>query len=145
MEDARLHASTARGVPFVRGIEQARRWAMAQSDADRLGAPGSAEPGAEFDDRDPTPDDPMDRMERGRAYRADGITVYFNARKCWHTGVCLRGLPLVFDVRRRPWVRADLDTPERIAAQIEMCPSGALSYELTGQAPEERDAAPKLH
>lgn len=114
---------------------------MAQPDDDRHDGRGSDGPGAEHDDRDPTPDYPLDRCERGRAYRADGITVYFNARRCWHTGVCLRGLPLVFDVHRRPWVREDLDTPERIAAQIEMCPSGALSYDLTG-AVDKPDSAP---
>lgn len=86
------------------------------------------------DDRDPLDSDPADERARGRDYPAEGITVYFNARKCWHTGVCLRGLPLVFDVNRRPWVRSDLDTPEVIAAQIDRCPSGALSYELTGGA-----------
>jgi len=104
---------------------------MSQSDHDRSDEPGRQEPDAGFDDRDPTPDDPADKAERGRAYRAEGITVYFNARKCWHTGVCLRDLPHVFDVHRRPWVRADLDTPERIAALIDRCPSGALSYDLT--------------
>lgn len=89
---------------------------------------------SESDDRDPQPTDPVDRSERGRAYRAAGITVYFNARTCWHTGICLRGLPLVFDVQRRPWVRADLDSPLAIAAQIEACPSGALSYELSQES-----------
>ncbi len=84
----------------------------------------------EPDDRDPQEGDPLDKAERGRAYRADKITVYFNARRCWHVGTCLRGLPHVFDVSRRPWVRADLDTPEAIAAQVEACPSHALSYEL---------------
>lgn len=88
-----------------------------------------------FDDRDPTPDDPDSAEGRGRAYFADRITVYFNARKCWHTGVCLRGLPLVFEVGRRPWVRADLDTPERIAAQIDLCPSKALTYEIGPDQP----------
>lgn len=89
-----------------------------------------------LDDRDPTPDDPESKEDRGRAYFADGITVYFNARKCWHTGICLRGLPLVFEVGRRPWVRADLDTPERIAAQIDLCPSKALTYDLVAGAVE---------
>lgn len=84
----------------------------------------------EADDRDPQPTDPVDKSDPGRAYRADGITVYFNARRCWHTGICLRGLPEVFDVGRRPWIRADLNTPRTIATQIEACPSGALSYEL---------------
>lgn len=82
------------------------------------------------DDREVRPED--EGQPRGRAYRADGITVYFDPRACWHTGDCLRGLPHVFDVRRRPWVRADLDTPERIAAQVRACPSGALDYEMPG-------------
>ncbi len=85
---------------------------------------------SQVDDRDPTPEDPASEEDRGRSYEAAGITVYFNARKCWHTGMCLRGLPAVFEVGRRPWVRADLDTPENIAAQIDKCPSGALSYDL---------------
>ncbi|MFO7544433.1 MAG: (4Fe-4S)-binding protein [Trueperaceae bacterium] len=84
--------------------------------------------GASTDDRDPRPDDA--EQARGRAYRAEGITVYFDPRACWHTGDCLRGLPHVFDVGRKPWVRADLDTPERIAEQVRACPSGALSFEL---------------
>lgn len=67
---------------------------------------------------------------RGRAYSAPGITVYFDARKCIHSGVCVRGLPEVFDVKRRPWVRADLATPDTVAARIDICPSGALSYDL---------------
>lgn len=72
-----------------------------------------------------------DRSEnRGRAYRADGITVYFDAHKCIHSGVCVRGLPEVFDVNRRPWVRADLAAPSVVAARIDLCPSGALSYDL---------------
>jgi len=101
-------------------------------------SPVDASPEDAFDDRTPTAEDPEDKAVRGRAYRADGITVYFNARKCWHTGICLRGLPEVFDVGRRPWVRADLDTAERIAAQIDLCPSAALSYDLVGEAGEPR-------
>lgn len=90
-----------------------------------------------LDDRDPQPGDSAERIERGRAYRADGITVYFNARKCTYAGVCVRGLPQVFDPSRRPWIKADLDTPENIAARVEMCPSGALSYELHGSDTNE--------
>ena len=65
-----------------------------------------------------------------RRYRADDITVYFDARTCWHSGVCVRGLPAVFDVTRRPWIDASADSPEAIAARIDLCPSGALSYDL---------------
>lgn len=90
----------------------------------------------EHDDRDEVSEDGSVELARGRAYPAAGITVYFNTQRCQHTGVCLRGLPLVFDVNRRPWIRSDLGTPANIAAQIDRCPSGALSYEL--HAPESR-------
>ena len=103
----------------------------AAGDAARVPTNGPASSDS-ADDRDPRPDDA--ERPRGRAYRAEGITVYFDPRAFWHTGDCLRGLPHVFDVRRRPWVRADLDTPERIAKQVEACPSGALQFELPGDA-----------
>lgn len=81
------------------------------------------------DDRLPAKSDSGEES-RGRRYTADGITVYFDARRCWHSGVCVRGLPAVFDVKRRPWIDAAADTPEAIAARIDLCPSGALSYDL---------------
>lgn len=78
------------------------------------------------------------RARGGRSYRSPGITVYFEARLCQHSGVCVRGLPQVFDVQRRPWVRADLATPAEVAALIDRCPSGALGYDWAeeGGAPD---------
>jgi len=43
--------------------------------------------------------------------------------------VCVRGLPLVFDPRRRPWIELASATSEQIVAQVARCPSGALSIE----------------
>jgi uncharacterized Fe-S cluster protein YjdI len=43
-----------------------------------------------------------------------------------HSGVCARGLPLVFDPRRRPWVDTSQAEAEVIAEQVARCPSGAL-------------------
>jgi uncharacterized Fe-S cluster protein YjdI len=102
-----------------------------------LGEPGAsqdAQPRSDvqeraLDDRLPAQSDSGEES-RGRRYRADGITVYFDARRCWHSGVCVRGLPAVFDVKRRPWIDAAADTAEVIAARIDLCPSGALSYDL---------------
>lgn len=87
------------------------------------------------EDMKPSVDGPV--ADLGRAYRAPGITVYFNARLCQHSGVCVRGLPQVFDTQRRPWIRADLAAPEEVAALIDRCPSGALQYDW----PEERRPA----
>lgn len=75
--------------------------------------------------------------KRLQVYHADGITVTFDPNVCIHSGVCVRGLPAVFDVKRRRWVRPELATPEDVAAQIRQCPSGALQYVLTGDAGDE--------
>ena len=69
-----------------------------------------------------------------QTYEAPGITVTFDPNICRHTGVCVRGLPLVFDVKRQRWVRPELATPEEVAAQVARCPSGALQFRLPGSA-----------
>ena len=63
-------------------------------------------------------------------YRNDKITVRYDPEICIHAGDCVRGLPSVFDVAKKPWVDVDRALPQDIAAQIEKCPSGALSYVL---------------
>ena len=69
-----------------------------------------------------------------QTYEAPGIVVTFDPNVCKHTGICLRGLPAVFDVRRKRWVRPELAAPEEVAAQVARCPSGALQYRLTSAA-----------
>ena len=66
-----------------------------------------------------------------QTYEAPGIVVTFDPNVCRHTGVCLRGLPAVFDVTRHRWVRPELATADEVAAQVERCPSGALQYRRT--------------
>lgn len=71
--------------------------------------------------------------KRLQVYEADEITVTFEPDLCIHSGVCVRGLPAVFDVRRRRWVMPELGTAPEIAAQIERCPSGALKYRMRNE------------
>jgi len=66
--------------------------------------------------------------KRLQTYPVDEITVTFDPNVCVHSGVCLRGLSAVFDVRRKDWVRPNAATPDQVAAQVERCPSGALQY-----------------
>ncbi len=68
--------------------------------------------------------------KRVQVYETPEITVTFDPNICIHSGVCVRGLPAVFDVRRRDWVRAYAASAEEVAAQIKRCPSGALQYRL---------------
>ena len=65
-------------------------------------------------------------------YTSGELTVIWQPTLCEHSGVCFRGLPQVFDPRRRPWIVIDAATSEEIAAQVERCPSGALTCERGG-------------
>jgi uncharacterized Fe-S cluster protein YjdI len=70
------------------------------------------------------------RPRRLQTYETDEIIVTFDPSICTHSGVCVRGLPAVFDVKRKRWVRPDLGSAEEVAAQVRRCPSGALQYQL---------------
>lgn len=68
--------------------------------------------------------------QRLQVYETPEITVTFAPDVCIHSGVCVRGLPAVFDVKRKRWVRPELATAADVAAQVSRCPSGALQYQL---------------
>jgi uncharacterized Fe-S cluster protein YjdI len=68
--------------------------------------------------------------KRLQVYETDEISVSFDPNICIHSGVCVRGLPKVFDIKRKRWVRPELATAQQVAAQIERCPSGALQYKM---------------
>ena len=64
-----------------------------------------------------------------KRYRNGDVTVIWQPSLCVHSTICFRGLPQVFDPRRRPWVVLEGTDTETIVRQVEECPSGALSYE----------------
>jgi len=65
-------------------------------------------------------------------YHGEKITVYFDAERCMHAGTCVREMPEVFNVDRRPWVNPDAADPEKLSAMVVTCPSGALTCEIDG-------------
>ncbi len=67
-----------------------------------------------------------DRPRRLQIYEAPDVTVTFDPNICRHTGICLRGMPSVFDIREKRWVRPELASAAEVIAQVEKCPSGAL-------------------
>jgi uncharacterized Fe-S cluster protein YjdI len=80
-----------------------------------------------------------------KAYSSDEVVIRFDARRCIHAEACVRGLPSVFDARRRPWIQADAAGAEEIAAVVEGCPSGALTFErLDGGPMEEAPDTPEI-
>jgi len=64
-----------------------------------------------------------------KKYSNREITIVWKPALCIHSGICFRGLPAVFDPRRRPWIQMENNTSEQMIAQVGKCPSGALSIE----------------
>ncbi|MBX3175372.1 MAG: NAD(+)--rifampin ADP-ribosyltransferase [Gemmatimonadaceae bacterium] len=64
--------------------------------------------------------------KRLQTYETPEITVTFDPEVCIHSGKCVRGLPGVFDVKRKRWIALEAASPDEIAAQVARCPSGAL-------------------
>lgn len=88
----------------------------------------------------PTPaSGPEERKLPGveRTYRTEQIAVYWEPQLCIHTANCLKALPAVFDVRRRPWVLVDAAPADAIADAVMRCPTGALRFERFDGAAEE--------
>ena len=64
--------------------------------------------------------------KRLQTYESDTIVVTFDPNLCTHSGQCVRGLPAVFDIRQKRWVRPENAPADAVAAQVARCPSGAL-------------------
>ena len=62
-----------------------------------------------------------------KEYTNGEITVVWQPHMCTHSTKCWKGLLPVFDPRRKPWVDMNGASSEDIVAQVNQCPSGALS------------------
>jgi putative redox protein len=75
-------------------------------------------------------------------YTNGEITVVWEPDLCRHGGACARGLPAVFRPRLRPWIDLTPSDSTTIAAQVERCPSGALSWFKNGTGdPDNRSSS----
>lgn len=84
-------------------------------------------------------------MSRLHAYDGPQIRVTYDVARCIHAAECVRGLPAVFDPRRRPWVSPGAAPADDVADVILRCPTGALGWErLDGRYAEEPESANTL-
>jgi uncharacterized Fe-S cluster protein YjdI len=67
-------------------------------------------------------------MEKQIAYSNGEIKVIWKPNKCIHAGQCVKHLPNVYKPKERPWVQVQNATTEQLKAQINECPSGALTF-----------------
>lgn len=61
-------------------------------------------------------------------YNADGFSVTYDPDICTHAGRCVKGLPNVFDAKRKPWVDVGAASADEIERQVAKCPSRALAF-----------------
>ncbi|WP_214894479.1 (4Fe-4S)-binding protein [Exiguobacterium sp. H66] len=55
-----------------------------------------------------------------KAYEGKDVTVYFDSEVCIHSGHCVKSLPSVFDVKKRPWIEADGAEEEEVMRVIDV-------------------------
>jgi uncharacterized Fe-S cluster protein YjdI len=67
-------------------------------------------------------------MDIRKEYKRDGLTIIWQPRLCIHAGICVKSLPHVYHPGTQPWVLPENASVEQLKAQIDSCPSGALSY-----------------
>ena len=72
-----------------------------------------------------------------RVYRGENVEVSFDLDVCIHVGVCLAGLPGVFELHRRPWIKPDNADPDAVTEVVQRCPSGALQFHRLDGAADE--------
>ena len=72
-------------------------------------------------------------------YTNGEITVVWKKDLCTHSGRCFQELPAVFDPPGEKFMDLDAAPSATIMAQVDRCPSGALTY-LRGARP---DASPR--
>ncbi|MET1258204.1 (4Fe-4S)-binding protein [Flagellimonas sp. DF-77] len=68
-----------------------------------------------------------------KEYTTDGLTVIWKPKKCIHAEICVKTLPEVYDPNGKPWIQPEHASVDALKAQIDKCPSGALTYRVDGE------------
>lgn len=79
----------------------------------------------------------MTSKETKKEYSNGEVTITWEAHKCIHAANCVKGLPGVFDINKKPWINAEGATTSEIVTQIKACPSGALGYYMENEKKDD--------
>ena len=80
--------------------------------------------------------------ETRKRYMGAAIDVSFDPARCRHAAECVRGLPVVFDTGRRPWILPDGGDAADVVRVVARCPTGALRSHLRAPADSEQPTSP---
>ena len=67
-------------------------------------------------------------MGKTKDYSNGEVTIVWEAEKCIHSAMCVKGLPNVFQPKERPWIKIDAAKTDELVKTVKQCPSGALSF-----------------
>lgn len=79
----------------------------------------------------------MTSKEIKKEYSNGEVAITWEPHKCIHSGNCVKGLPGVFDINKKPWINAEGASSSEIVNQIKACPSGALGYYMEDEKVED--------
>ena len=68
-----------------------------------------------------------------KEYQKDDLTIVWKSDLCIHSAECIKRLPRVYNPNGRPWIKPENASIEELKAQINACPSGALSYYMKNE------------
>lgn len=81
----------------------------------------------------------MAEREIIKEYQNGDLVVVWKPKSCIHSGICVKTLPEVYNPKEKPWIKAENASVEELKAQIDLCPSGALTYYIKGKKKESMD------
>ncbi len=68
------------------------------------------------------------KKEIVKEYSNGDLTIIWKPQTCIHAGECVKRLPEVYRPDEKPWIKIENASTSELKAQIDACPSGALSY-----------------
>lgn len=87
----------------------------------------------------------MDAKEKIKEYTNGDLTVVWKPAKCIHSGICVKTLPQVYDPDAKPWIKASNASVDELKAQIDLCPSGALTYRMASETTNDVAASESIN
>lgn len=72
-----------------------------------------------------------------KEYSNGELTIVWKPKTCIHSGVCVKTLPQVYKPEEKPWIQIENASTEDLKAQVNKCPSGALSYYMNAEKKSE--------
>jgi CDGSH-type Zn-finger protein/uncharacterized Fe-S cluster protein YjdI len=79
--------------------------------------------------------------EKKHIYKSEDISITYDVNRCIHAAKCVKGLPRVFNTKKKPWIQPENAPGDASAWVIEKCPTGALQYEMLNGKSNEKPGA----